>query len=455
MDPVEKIAAAVLYEGYLLWPYRRSALKNQRRWTFGGVFPAAFSETAGSGDPWEMQTQCLVCGADPAVAVKVKCLQAVERRVGRRNALGELDFVEALQVGGERYLAWDEARERELQTGPLRLAGLATARRFGISIAAGSDQEPLIAPDGQDGGALVRSWRSIQGEVEIGAWAIRPGVFQVTVRITNNTPWQGQAREATLKQALLSTHTILEVTEGEAVSLTDPPEALREAAGKCRNLHTWPVLAGEPGERRCLLSSPIILPDYPQIAPESPGELFDNAEIDQLLFLNILALTDDEKREMRATDPRVRAILERTESLTADDFMHMHGALREFRMLRAEANVDPLFAPLEGEGPPPQSVVVDGVEIRPGSRVRLEPRPGGDIWDIALAGKVACVEAIDQDYDGGLHFAVTVEDDPGQDLGAAHVIGHRFYFAPDEVRPLQERGASARELSNKENEHES
>jgi hypothetical protein len=462
IDAVEKIAAAVLYEGYLLWPYRRSALKNQKRWNFGGVFPAAFSETARSGDPCQMQTECLVCGngtagAGTALAVKVRFLQVVERRLGKRNAAGGLDFVEALQVGSERYLAWDEAREREVNTGTLRLSELTAARRFQVSIEAGSEEEVLVAPDGRDAGALVRSWRALRGQVEVASREVAPGTFRVTVRITNDTPWHGEDRDTTLKQTFLSTHTILDVVEGEAVSLTDPPEALREAAQACQNLHTWPVLAGEIGEKRYVLSSPIILPDYPQIAPESPGELFDNAEIDQLLFLNILALTDEEKQEMGATDPRARAILERTESLTMDDFMQMHGTLREWRTLREEPQPYPLFQALEA--PPPQSVVVDGVEISKGSKVRLEPRAGGarlgDIWDIALAGKLAFVEAIEQDYDGELHLAVTVEDDPGRDLGEARMIGHRFYFTPDEVRPIQADGESAGNSSDKENDHES
>jgi hypothetical protein len=83
-----------------------------------------------------------------------------------------------------------------------------------------------------------------------------------------------------------------------------------------------------------LLSSPIILYDYPQIAPESPGDLFDGGEIDQLLVLNILSLTDEEKEEMHASDPRTREILERTESLSPEELMNLHGAVREFRMLR-------------------------------------------------------------------------------------------------------------------------
>ena len=85
---------------------------------------------------------------------------------------------------------------------------------------------------------------------------------------------------------------------------------------------------------RTLLCSPIILPDHPQIAPESPGDLFDGGEIDQLLVLNILAMTDEERREMRDSDPRARAILERTEALTDEQLMRLHGTIREFGMVR-------------------------------------------------------------------------------------------------------------------------
>jgi hypothetical protein len=148
-----------------------------------------------------------------------------------------------------------------------------------------------------------------------------------------------------------------------------------------------------------MLSSPIILYDYPQVAPESPGNLFEGTEIDQLLCLNILSLTEEEKEEMRASDLRAREILERSESLTPQDFMNLHGAIRVFRMLSNEEARNPLFEGLEQ--PAPQSVAVDGIEIRKGSRVRLHPRPGGDIMDIALAGKIAIIEAIEQDYGSG------------------------------------------------------
>jgi hypothetical protein len=335
VDAVKKIAETVLYEGYVLWPYRRSAKKNQQRWTFGGVYPRAYSEARGEDDPWLMQTQCLVSGNEEStIGVNVRFLHIAERRVGRKR--GEaLEFVDELRVGGELHLSWDEAIEREIAVGRFEISDLLESpMRVGIDIPGGSREEPLVEPGGEVVGAVVRGWRTLCGTVEVEAELLREGVFQVTVGITNTTSWEGQDRESTLRQTFVSTHTALEVGGGEFVSLMDPPEELREAVQGCENLKTWPVLVGEEGERTMLLSSPIILYDYPQIAPESPGDLFDGGEIDQLLVLNILSLTDEEKEEMRASDPRTREILERTEALSQEELMNLHGAVREFRMLR-------------------------------------------------------------------------------------------------------------------------
>jgi hypothetical protein len=335
VDAVKKIAEAVLYEGYVLWPYRKSTLKNQQRWTFGGVYPRAYSEARGEDDPWLMQTQCLVSGdGESTIEVRVRFLHVTERKVGRKA--GEtLEFVEELRVGEELYLPWDEATEREITVGRLKLSELVeTPRRVGIDIPGGSSDEALESPTGEIFGALVRSWRALRGTVEVEAEALREGFFRITVRITNTTPWDGEDRESTLRQTFVSTHTALEVEGGEFVSMTDPPEELREFVEGCENLKTWPVLVGEERDRSMLLSSPIILYDYPQIAPESPGDMFDGGEIDQLLILNILTLTDEEKVEMRASDPRAREILERCESLSQEQLMNLHGAIREFRVLR-------------------------------------------------------------------------------------------------------------------------
>ena len=106
------------------------------------------------------------------------------------------------------------------------------------------------------------------------------------------------------------------------------------ASEGCRNVGAWPVLAGDEGQRDTMLSSPIILYDYPQIAAESAGDLFDGTEIDEILLLRIMTLTDEEKREIRSSDERARQILERTDNMPVEQFMKLHGAIRGLRPLK-------------------------------------------------------------------------------------------------------------------------
>ena len=324
MDAVRRIADAVLYEGYVLWPYRKSAMKNQRRWTFGGVYPEGHSR-AHPDDPAHMQAECLVQGGpDAELLVSVRFLHVVARQALRAGPAG-LEPVAELEAGGERYVSWDEATERELSSGPLRLGEPA---RLELDVPAGARTEPV------EGGAVERSWASLRAAVEIEPAALRDGLHRLRVRVRNATPFEAGSRDQALRQTLCSTHAVLRARGGEFVSLTDPPEDLAEAAAACSNVGTWPVLVGEKDDRGTLLCSPIILPDYPEVAPESPGDLFDGGEIDQLLILNILSLTDEEKREMRDSDPRVREILERTEALTDEQLMALHGTIREFGLAR-------------------------------------------------------------------------------------------------------------------------
>jgi hydrogenase maturation protease len=173
--------------------------------------------------------------------------------------------------------------------------------------------------------------------VELVAEQVKPGLFKLTTRISNDSRIVGPiGRDEALSRSLVSAHTILEVRCGEFVSLFDPPEAFRECAQACQNVGTWPVLVGEEGQRDTMLSSPIILYDYPQIAPESPGDLFDGAEIDEILSLRIMTMTEEEKQEMRHSDARARKILERTEALPDEKFMKLHGALRGLRAVKGE-----------------------------------------------------------------------------------------------------------------------
>jgi hypothetical protein len=319
LDAVREIADAVLYEGYVLWPYRRSALKNTRRFTFGGVYPPAHSG-AHPDDPAFMQTQVLVEGGPGArVDLRVRFLQVVRRQLYRGG-----EPVDELTLGGERYVSWEEAREREVAA----VSRLGAPVRVPIAIAAGRDEEAL----GE--GSIVRTWHALEGGVTVATEPVADGVHRLTVRIENRTPFGGGTREEALERTFCSTHTILRTRNAALVSATDPPAALRAAAEACRNEGAWPVLVGEPGERHTMLSAPIILEEYPRVAPESPGDLFDGGEIDQLLTLNILSLTDEEKAEMRASDPRARAILDRTEALSEEELMRLHGAIRDLRVVR-------------------------------------------------------------------------------------------------------------------------
>jgi hypothetical protein len=333
-DRVRRIADAVLYEGYILWPYRRSALKNQRRFTFGGVYPAAHS-AAHPDDPYVMRTECLLEGPPEAtVDVRVRFLHVVARGVLRASGAGVLEAVDELDVGGERHVAWEEAAEREVTVGALAVGSLTErSRAAATDVPAGVAIEELREPGGALAGVVRRSWQPLRGAVEARAERLGPALWRVGVTIVNTTPFApGGGREAALGRTFCSTHAVLSTAGGGAfVSLTDPPDALRAPAAACRNVGVWPVLVGEPGERHTLLSSPIILEDHPRVAPESPGDLFDGAEIDQLLRLSILALTDDEKAEMRATDPRARDILERTEALTPEELMRLHGTVRDLQ----------------------------------------------------------------------------------------------------------------------------
>jgi hypothetical protein len=270
-------------------------------------------------------------------------------------------------------------------------------------------------------------------------------VIRLTVRVFNQTllPRDKQpSREEAVLQSLISAHVVLVCKGGNFVSATDPPPQLHAAAAACENIALWPALLGEAPSRAVLLASPIILGDYPQIAAESPGDLFDGGEIDEILTLRVLTLTDDEKRAMQALDPRTRAILERSESLAPEQIARMHGLVHPLPQPPAPST--PEDASLELPADPFQqllslpSIHAGNLDFNVGDRVRLRPRAGGDIFDLALAGKTATIASIEQDFENRIHIAVTIDDDPGADLGRDGKPGHRFFFGLNEIEPLGE-----------------
>jgi hydrogenase maturation protease len=284
---LQEIVNAVLYEGYMLYPYRASSIKNQReRFTFGRVYPRWYSEGQGGVEPCLMQTECLVESETEqgTIEVTVRFLQPAWREVGvidaelsnwEKATRNELRLVPELKVGENLYQTWQEAIEREAKVPVLNLAMCAAEKspliesypfRFGCA----ESREPILDERGQVAGVLMRSNDTIEGQVEVAIHRVEQGLFKVTVRIKNESPsTQTESQLVDLGLAALmgtfaSTHTILNSQGGtKFISLIDPPEKWREVAAGCENIGTWPVLVGdeESGERGTMQSSPIILYD--------------------------------------------------------------------------------------------------------------------------------------------------------------------------------------------------
>jgi hypothetical protein len=348
LGAVEQIAKVVLYEGYMLYPYRPSSVKNQQRWNFGVLCPQSYSEAQNGTEAWTMQTECLVEGSSmTGLEVRVRFLQLVARSVGELTMplsellpgeIPEFRLVEKLAVDDRVYQPWQEAVEREVIVPVCNVEALGDSP-ITQTFAFPAEEQFEYLRDGQIVGILVRERQSLVGEVEVTGARQNNGVFKVSVRIRNTTPFEitkQTSREEALLRALVSAHTILGLQDGRFVSLLAPPEPLSELAASCKNVGTWPVLVGEEGQCDTLLSSPIILYDYPRIAPESAGDLFDGTEMDEILSLRIMTLTDDEKREMSQSDERARQMLERTETMPVEQLMKLHGVLRGLRALKEE-----------------------------------------------------------------------------------------------------------------------
>ncbi|MFI9783085.1 hypothetical protein ACIHEI_06145 [Kitasatospora sp. NPDC051984] len=436
-----QIADAVLFEGYVLYPYRASAAKNRLRWQFGVLVPPGWGED--SGEHSHQRTECLM---EPRpgdrLAVELRFLRAQRRTVERALPGGGFEPVEELELADRVMVPWDEGVEERIEL-LLPVTEPAEGVVHPFHLLAGEDIEILYEEDVPIG-RLVRRRESVEGVLRLTARAV-PGPYaaqRLTVVVENTTvrtaaPADG--REAALQHSLVSAHLLLGLDRGSFLSVTDPPEWAREAVAQCRNEHTWPVLAGPPGRCRVLLSSPIILEDHPSIAPESPGALYDATEIDEILALRTAALTDREKREARGTDERAGAVIDLADSMPPEVLERLHGAVRGLREITGNVPGQPWWDPGDDPEADPEHdrVVVNGRQVGAGSRVVLRPgRRRTDAQDLFLDGRTALVEAVLHDVDGSVHLAVTVEDDPGADLWRAQ--GRFRYFQPDEIALLEE-----------------
>jgi hypothetical protein len=425
MDIAREIADAVLYEGYLLYPYRASSRKNQVRWQWGVLVPPAYA-AAGHGEHATSHSECLLePGTDPVLHIRLRFLQ-LQHRSGGDGPVPE----------------FDEAVEHEIDSVLSVSELLNTEQAVAVTVPGGTE-----TTDG-----VTRQRWPLNGEVRLSARRLEGpyGLLQLTVEVVNTAQWADPeaGRHVALRHSLIAAHTVLAVTDGEFISLLDPPQWAKLAVEVCRNERTWPVMIGEAGRRDVVLISPIILYDYPTIAPESPGDLFDGTEIDEILTLRTMTLTDEEKAEARATDDRVRKLMDRVDSMPPEMLDKLHGAIRylgESPGTRKEPDSietittpgTPWWDPAADASvdPDTDSVVIAGVEVAKGSRVVLNPGfRRTDAQDMFLAGRTATVAAVLLDVDGNTHVAVTIDDDPGAEISALH--GRFRYFAPEELAPL-------------------
>jgi hypothetical protein len=308
-DSVEKIVAAILYEGYILYPYRPTAIKNRQRWNFGTLYPKVYAQAQRPEEPFRLVAECpVVADKKASLDVRLRFLQLVRQE-------------QSAPLLTDPSLAWDEAVERTSEHSNLRVRDLVTS--------------PLSLT------VLIDDAPNLQIALTIAAQMLEDGACKLHLEVQNTSPLpsgDGAKRDEALPLSFVSAHLLLGVTGGEFVSLLDPTEAYRASVASCANLGIFPVLAGEEPDRSMMFCSPIILYDYPKIAPESEGDFFDGTEMDEMLTLRVLTLTDAEKQQMQNGDPRARRILERTEALTNDAMLKAHGVIRGLRDIRGGAH---------------------------------------------------------------------------------------------------------------------
>ncbi|MGH3496038.1 MAG: hypothetical protein ACRDP1_01040 [Nocardioidaceae bacterium] len=438
------VADAVLYEGYLLYPYRATSQKNQTRWQFGVVGPPGAAE-AGVGEEAGMSIECVLQpGPAPELTVHLRFLH-LQQRSTERAVAGGFTPVPQLSIGTESWISWDEAVECELTFGPIALAHDSATQAYAVAVPGATETENLRDSRGQVAGRLVRRRWPLSGTVRLHAEPC-DGFLRLRVDVENTTAIAAVTPQEAVRGSFLGAHLLL-VTEGaEFVSLLDPPPQAQEVVDSCRQHRCWPVLAGPPGDTSVLLGSPIIVYDHPEIAEQSAGNLFDATEIDEILTLRVMTMTEAEKAEARATDPRAAEIIDRCDGLTPEQLQQMHGVLRAGHTdTSTDASIDtdtdtatgvPWWDPESDASVHPESdtVLVNGVAVAKGSMVRLHPGRRADAQDLFFADQVARVTSVHSDVDGNTHVAVVLVDDPAAELHDWY--GRYLYFAPDEVEPL-------------------
>jgi hypothetical protein len=321
-----------------------------------------------------------------------------------------------LQAAGDDH----RAEERRLELEPMRIAELSrkpVRREYSFGL--------------HDGGEL-------RGRIAMRAEALGPELSRLRLCVHNETEMADAAsagRGEALRRSLISTHPLLEVNGGAFVSPLERQGPAGAASAESEPINTFPVLVGDRDDS--LLGAAIVLPDHPELAPESLGNLFDNTEIEEALLLHVHALSDEEREQIGGQDPAVREMIDRAAATTGDQIMGLHG-----RLTYTEPGDDGGAATTSPPTPPPgldelkgeREVSAKGSLVRLGDKIVLRPGTEGDVYDKILDGRTATVERIYRGYDERVYLGVTVDDDPGQDL--LRETGRYLFFFADEVEPV-------------------
>ena len=378
-EQLEHLLDSLLWEGYALYPYTPGATKNATPTPFGIVYPPAYAAALESTFDHLLLRCTLEARADAVLQAEL------------------------------RFLISDGDRNR------------GTAQRLelpGVMVGA------LAAADG-DPVAKEATIESASGSIlvvgmQLSAAQRQPDVYELELLIENRTAVPaGLDRAAALTRSLISTHPVLRIAGGRFRS---PLEREYDS------VNTFPVLASETGD--ALIGAAIVLPDHPQIAPESRGSLFDATEIEEALLLHMRALSDGERAEIeRGGDPELLAMLARADEARPEEIIALHGRseLRDPVTLTPPSEPPGLHDPRAGEA----IVDVAGKTFRQGAKVVIRPGPDADFHARMLTGRLATIERIFTAYDGQVHLGVTVDDDPGQEL--MRETGRYLYFFEPEL----------------------
>jgi hypothetical protein len=373
----------------------------------------------------------------------VRFLQVQSRIVQAASTEG-WQPVDELLVGGTLWIPFHEAVAREIPLLGIPLDELTPGRDLAVTVPSGEADEDLLE-GGRPVGRLVRTRRGLQGTVTVTRRdGSDPRLAVVGVRVDNHTPWEPgdvpgwTARDVAARYSFVGTHVLVSARGTRFVSLLDGPGWADADTSSCRQHRCWPEMVADDDGTDAVLVSPIVLGDHPSIAPESAGDLFDATEIDEILTLRVMTMTEEEKAEARGTDPRAAAILARCDAMTDEAMVALHGARRPVDDTALDDRV-PWWDERRDAAAQPErdAVLVGDVPVAKGSRVLLRPVRRADAQDLFLAGLTAIVSRVYFDVDGGTHVAVVLEDDPASDLYGS--TGRFYYFAPDELEPLPAR----------------